>query len=330
MRTFITIIFSLPLWLIGIVLQAWSAGALYFCSFPLHKEWRPKVAIAYAVVIALIWILSRFRLRGLLISLVLYLIVLMWFHALKPKTDAVYPENLRMAYAEINGDYITLHNVRNCDYRTKDDYDVKYETRRYDLSKLESIDMMVNYWGMDAIAHTFVSFGFGDDNYLAVSVEIRPEVGEKYGMLNGLFKQYEIIYIWADERDLVRLRTNYNMEDVYLYRIQNTDLAFRQKMFLSMINKTTKIKSQPEFYNTLLQSCTNTIGNHIIETGLYDIPWWRRRILTGNIDERVYKEGFLDARVPFKDLRTAALINERAQAADKDKDFSRKIRTHLN
>jgi hypothetical protein len=329
MRTFLTIIFSLPLWLLGIVLQAWSAGALNFCSFPLHKEWRPKVAIAYAVVIALIWIMSRFRLRGLVVSMVLYLIVLMWFHALKPKTEAVYPANLQMAYADINGDYITLHNVRNCQYRTKDDYDVKYETRRYDLSKLESIDVMVNYWGMDAIAHTFLSFGFGDDNYLSVSVEIRPEVGEKYGMLDGLFKQYEIIYIWADERDLVRLRTNYNNENVYLYRLHNADQAAMQKIFMSMIKKTTKMYMQPEFYNTLIHSCTNTIGYHIVESGVYDIPWWKRRILTGHIDERIYREGFLDTSIPFAELRNEALIDDRAKDADQDNDFSEKIRTHL-
>ncbi|MBN1494062.1 MAG: DUF4105 domain-containing protein [Candidatus Omnitrophica bacterium] len=329
MRTFLKIIFSLPLWLVGIVLQAWSAGAIYFCSFPEHKEWQPKLAITYAVFIVLIWLFHRFRLKGLMISMIFYLIVLMWFHAIKPKTEAVYPDDLRMAYAETNGDYVTLHNVRNCDYRTKDDYDVRYETRRYDLSTLETIDVLVNYWGMDAIAHTFLSFGFGNDNYLCVSIEIRPEIGEQYGMLDGLFKQYEIIYIWADERDLVRLRTNYNNEDVYLYRLQNTDLKFRQKLFLNMMNKTTDLRSEPEFYNTLVHSCTNTIFYNINDTGLYKIPVWKQRILTGNVDRRIYDEGFFDAGVPFEELRKNALINDRAKAADKDKDFSRKIRIHL-
>ena len=181
---------------------------------------------------------------------------------------------------------------------------------------------------MEAIAHTFVSFGFADGRYLPVSIEIRPEVGEAYGMLEGFFKQYELIYIWGDERDLIRSRTNYRKEDAYLYRVNMTPENI-QKLFVSMLMRTNSLHEAPQFYNTLFESCTNTIGDHLKAAKIMEIPFWKRRVRTGDIDRRLYHDGLLDTSVPFDELRKAAHVNQRAQAADHALDFSKLIRTHL-
>jgi hypothetical protein len=188
---------------------------------------------------------------------------------------------------------------------------------------------MVNYWGMSAIAHTFLSFGFSDGRYVAVSIEIRPEVGEVYGMLTGFFKQYELLYIWGDERDLVRLRTNYKGEQVYLYRAAWPPETVR-KLFVTMLERTQALSVAPQFYNTATQSCTNTIGNDIIAAHVMKIPWYKRRLRTGDIDRRLYAAGILRTQgKSFEELRRESLIDARAKAADRDAAFSEKIRTHL-
>ena len=262
------------------------------------------------------------------IPLVGFLCVLAYEWQIQPKTNAHYPPAVeKTAYAELSGDRVTLHNIRNADYRSVDDFDVRWETRAYDLKDLRTLDVFVNYWGIDAVAHVFVSFGFKDDRYLAVSVEYRPEVGESYGTFNGLFKQYEIIYIWADERDIARLRTHYWKEDVYLYRTTLLPGQVR-KLFVSMLDRTNAIHAKPEFYNTVTQSCTNTLGDHIIKAKVFDLPFWKRKLLTGTVDRRLYEQGLLETNgKPFTELRTQSKVNAKAQAADQDPDFSKKIRT---
>jgi hypothetical protein len=315
-------------WFLGLAFHGWSALALYFCSFPSNDALRKATAIFYILVFVFLIVSNRKRTRVLFISLVGFLGVFFWFNTIQPKTNASYPEELTMPYVEFKSDFVSIRNVRNCDYRTKDDFDVYYETRKYDLGKLQTLDMLVNYWGMDAVAHTFLSFGFSDGRYITVSVEIRPEIGESYGEVKGLFKQYEIIYIWADERDSVRVRTNYKNEDVYLYRTSWPPDKVRA-LFMSMIERTNSLNKKPEFYNTLMESCTNTIGDHIIKADIFELPVWKRRFLSGTVDARAYDEGWLDNSRTFAELRRNSLINERARAADKDLNFSRKIRMHL-
>jgi hypothetical protein len=311
-----------------VILHGWAALALYYCSSPAAPWLRTSAAISYLVVVVVWIILNKKHVRFFLISLLGFVMIVLWFSTIQPKTVGTYPPELTLPYSEFNGSAVTIHNVRNTIYRTKDDFDVHYEVRSYNLKDLQTLDVMVNYWGMEAIAHTFLSFGFSDGNYLAVSVEIRPEIGQAYDMLQGFFKQYQLIYIWGDERDLVRLRTNYKKEDVYLYRTTLSPGNVR-KMFVSMLQTTSAMNEKPEFYNTLTHSCTNTLGDHLISAGILDVPIWKRRFLTGDVDQRLYKEGLLDTSVPFPDLRRQANIDERAKQADRDPDFSQRIRTHL-
>ncbi len=313
--------------LVLIVLHLWSFGALYYS--PIQPELlRTTMAYAYLCGIPLVLLIRRSQKWAVILPLAGFLCVLAYEWQIQPKTNAHYPPSVeKAAYAEFQGDRVTLHNIRNADYRTVEDFNVRWETREYDLKDLRTLDVFVNYWGMDAIAHVFVSFGFTNGRYLAVSVEYRPEVGEKYGTFNGLFKQYEIIYVWADERDVARLRTNYRKEDVYLYRTTFTPDQVR-KFFLSMLEKTNALHKRLEFYNTVTQSCTNTLGDHIIKAKLFDLPFWKRRILTGTIDRRLYDQGLLETLgKPFPELRAQSKINAKGQVADQDPDFSKRIRT---
>ncbi len=317
----------LPIVLIALYL--WSFGALYYS--PIQPEpLRTAIAYCFLAGVPLAILIRRSQKWAVILPLAGFLCVLAYEWQIQPKTNAHYPLSVeRTAYAEFRGDKVTLHNIRNAGYRTVDDFDVRWETREYDLRDLRTLDVFVNYWGMDAIAHVFVSFGFTDGRYLAVSIEYRPEVGESYGTFKGLFKQYEIIYVWADERDIARLRTNYRKEDVYLYR---TTLAPEQirKFFVSMLERTNALHNQPEFYNTVTQSCTNTLGDHMIETRAFDRPFWKRRILTGSVDRRLYEMGLLETLgKPFQELRAQSKINAKAQAADRDSKFSEKIRAHF-
>jgi len=272
--------------------------------------------------------LRKRRTQALLLSLIGFLGVTVWFNTITPKAGSSYPDDVTMPYAEIQGDRITIHNVRNSDYRTRDDANVRYETRAYNIRDLKTVDLFMNYWGDDRIAHTLLSFGFSDGEYIAVSVETRREIGEAYSEWAGFFKQYELIYIWADELDVIRLRTNYRKERVYLYRT-TLSAAKAQGLFIDMMKRTNELYKKPEFYNTIKQNCTNTLVHHIIASKAYKIPFWKRRLATGAVDRRAYNEGFLDSSLPFEQLRKEAFINERAIIADRNMNFSVAIRTHL-
>jgi len=321
-------IFLILSWPAVLILHLWAYGVIYFCSFPNNSAYRGIFAILYLLVVLVFVFSQKRKTKALGKSLLGFLIICIWFLTIKPNPHAVYPKHLKAPSVEINGDDVTLHNVRFNHYRTREDFDVHYETRTYDLSKLQTVDIFVNYWGMDLIAHTFVSFGFEDGRYLPVSIEIRPEVGEVYGILDGLFKQYELLYLWADERDIALTRTNIRGEDAYLYRVNMKPESIR-KLFISMLKRTNSLYEKPEFYNTLFESCTNTIGDHVISEGIFKVPFWERKFLSGDVDRRMYNLGLLDTTQPFDTLRQKAKINDRALAADTDMDFSEKIRTHI-
>ncbi len=330
MRTFFNFLFCrviVPVVLTG--LHVWSFGALYFA--PIHPEpLRTAIAFGFLAGVPVAVLIFRSRKWAGVLPLLCFLCVLTYEWQIQPKTNAHYPPEVeKTAYAEFRGDRVTVHNIRNTDYRTVKDFDVRWETREYDLKDLRTLDVYVNYWGIDAIAHVFVSFGFADGRYLAVSVEYRPEVGEKYGAFNGLFKQYEIIYVWADERDVVRLRTDYRKEDVYLYRTTLAPAQIR-KFFLGMLETTNALHKQPEFYNTVTHSCTNTLSDHLVKEKIIRLPFWKRKILTGTVDRRLYEGRLLETfGESFPELRVQSTINAKAEAADQDPDFSEKIRTQL-
>jgi hypothetical protein len=236
------------------------------------------------------------------------------------------PDQRLLATARFAGDSVWVHNVRNVRYRTTHDYDVAYDDRGYDLGKLESVWFVVEpFSGMKGPAHTFVSFGFRDGQYVAISVEIRKEVGESFSPWRGIARDYELTYVVGDERDLIGLRANFRHDSVYLYRTTATPAKARQ-LFVSMLQRANRLAEHPEFYNTLTSTCTTNIVRHVNEISPKKVPFSFKVLLPAYADELAYRIGLLDTTVAFDSLRARAKINARAAAAANSAEFSRLIR----
>lgn len=237
------------------------------------------------------------------------------------------PDVALLPWAEIQGSRVTIHNIRNCDYRSETDYTVHHYDKIFDLATLKSIDLSLVYWGSPLIAHTMLSFGFEGNGFVCFSVETRKEVGEAYSTIKGFFRQYELTYVVADERDLIGLRTNYRGEQVHMYRL-NESAGTVRKVFLDYLHKVNSLKDHPEWYNALTDNCTtstDTLAAPYNPDGRLD---WRI-IVNGYMDEMLYESKAIDTTLPFPELKKMSLINGRAQKHDKSPEFSQLIRAGL-
>ena len=308
--------------LLTLALTAWAAAALYFDLLP-GTSLRTLGASSYGL--AMVGALLTFRGRGKAIAICLagFALVLAWWLTLKPSNDRAWqPDVAQTAWAEIDGDHVTIHNVRNCDYRTEGDYTPHWETRAYDLAQIRGMDIFLTYWGSPWIAHPIVSFQFGDNDYIAMSIETRKEVGEQYSAIRGFFRYYELIYTVSDERDVVRLRTNYRKgEETYLFHTRATSEHARAT-FLNYLKKINRIRNRPEWYNALTNNCTTNIATL---AGEPQLDW--RVLLNGRADQMLFERGDLaTGNLPFAQLKQQAHINAAARAANDAPDFSRRIR----
>jgi hypothetical protein len=241
------------------------------------------------------------------------------------------PDVARTAWAELEGDTVRLHNVRNFDYRTETDFDARWEDRTVKVSDLKGVDLFVSHWGSPWIAHALVSFDFGPGGYLTASVEARKEVGESYSAVWGFFRQYERIFILADERDVIRLRTNIRTdEEVRLYRTRLTR-ADSEALFREYLGWMNSARQSPEWYNALTANCTNSFTDFLVARGIGGVSRWDwRQVANGKGEEMLYDLGNFEAGgLSFLELQAKSLINDRAKAAGANGDFSRRIRVGL-
>ena len=315
------------LWfLFQVLLVAWATLAIYYSNLP----WAGlRIVLAGAFAAFAFWALWLSRQRRMsALFIVLFLCVVAWWISISPSHDREWrPEVAVMPRAFIDGDRVRITGVRNFDYRSRDDFDVHYEERIVQLSHLTGLDFFVSYWSEGFVAHTFVSFIFDNAPPLSISIETRPEVGEGFDPVASLFKQFELIYVVGDERDLVRVRTNYRGESVYLYRLNSSPDSVRRLLmiYLARINE---LADKPEWYHLLTNSCTINIvryANAAGRAGRFNI----RHLLNGLIDSYLYHSGRVDTTLPFDELRRRSLINAAAQAADDAADFSDRIRASL-
>ncbi len=273
--------------------------------------------------------LPRRRRQALGIHAVLFAMLLAWWSGIKPSNDREWLADMsRLPHVTRYGDMIRVHNNRNFDYRSEFDYTPAWYDRSYDLRRLEGVDLVAVYWMGPAIAHVFVSFAFAGGDHLAISIEARKERGEGYSTLKGFFRQYELFYVVADERDVIRLRTNYRKdppEDVYLYRLSGRSLDDGRRLLDEYINKINGLNKSPEFYNTLTTNCTTNIWLHS-RVNPDHLPFNWKILASGYVPEYLYESGMLNNRLPFPELQRHVHVNARAQAADKAGDFSRRIR----
>ena len=308
------------------LLLAWATLALYWSNIP--GAWlRLALAIGFmAFGIYALWF--KRTLRTYLVFAALFLGVVALYRSIQPSFDrpwqtevAVLPEVVR------DGDRVVLKNFRNFDYRSTTDFTPHYETREVLLSHLTSLDFYISYWIPGPIAHTFVTFNFDNTLPVCISIEARRHVGQGFDPLSSLFKQFGLIYVVGDERDIVRVRTNYRQEDVYLYHIETSPENVR-RLFLVYLDRINEIASRPEFYHLLSNSCTINIVRYARIAGKprrYDI----RFLLNGYSDRGLYRAGFLNPNLSFAELRRRAFINSLAQAAGNAPDFSERIRASL-
>ncbi len=246
---------------------------------------------------------------------------------LKRLTNRWLPDSRVLPFAEITGNQINIHNIRNCDYRTEMDYDVHYYDQTFKLDQLRAVDLYLVTWGSPDIAHTMVSFDFTTGDHVCFSIETRKEKGEDYSAVKGFFRQFELAYVIADERDVVRLRTNYRTgEEVCLYRLQATPEQGRQ-FFLDYLRRVNELHERAEWYNALTDNCTTAIRTQRAATDR--APWDWRMLLNGHLDELLYERGAIVTNLPFAELKKMSNINARAKKADRSADFSEQIRQNL-
>lgn len=231
-----------------------------------------------------------------------------------------------LPYATMNAPLVTVHNIRNFRYASTSQYTPAYYDRTFDLRKLDSVWFFVEPFGRAGAAHTFVSFGFGPRDFLAISIEIRKEKGESFSVLRGLLREYEIMYVIGDERDLVKLRTNYRLDPVYLYPIRTTPER-RAAMFVSMLMRANTLRQKPEFYNTATNTCTTNLVEHVNMIVPGRIPFSPAVLLPANSDRLAYDLGLIDNGLTFEQTRTAAQISDLARRYGDDPEFSVRIRS---
>jgi hypothetical protein len=289
------------------IAAAFAVAALAALIAMARQRWRRRATAAYAAIFAAL---------------------LAWYGTLQPSNDRDWQTDVAvLPFATIEGDEVVFHNIRNFAYRTENDYTPAYYDKRFRLSGLQGVDLVAVYWMGPAIAHTFLSFDFGDGGHLAISIETRKEKSEGYSALKGFFRQYELIYVVADERDVIRLRTNYRHdppEDVYLYRLGGS-LANARRLFLEYIKEVNALRGTPTFYNTLTTNCTTNIWMHSIVNPAH-LPFSWKILASGYVPHYLYEQGRVDIRLPFAELQRRGFVNGRAQAADAAPDFSRRIR----
>jgi hypothetical protein len=311
----------------ALLCAAWAFGAVWFDG-PLGAANKGAAALLMTAFGAAFIFVRRFW-RKIGAFAVLFAAILIWWLSLSPTNDSDWqPDVAQKAWAEIQGDAVTLHNVRNCDYRTELDYIANWETRTVRLSQITSIDLAIDYWGSPWIAHPIVSFQFADALPVCFSIETRKKIGQTYSTIGGFYRQFELIYIVADERDVIRVRTNYRKgEDIYLYRLTISPEKARER-FLEYIHSLNALRNEPRWYNAVTTNCTTAIRDQHPESER--MPWDWRILLNGKGDEMMYERHLIATRgLPFAELKQRSRINPSAQAANEDPDFSTRVRERL-
>jgi hypothetical protein len=309
-----------------VVLIAWGTLAIYYSNLP----W-PGLRLASAAAFAgfAVWACWLSRRRSMpVLFIVVFLGIVAWWISIAPSHHRAWrPEVAVMPRAFIDGDRVRIAGVRNFAYRSRNDFAIRYEEREVSLSHLTALDFYVSYWSEGLVGHTFLSFIFDNAPPLSISIETRPEVGEGFAPIASMFKQFELIYVVGDERDLVGVRANHRRETVYLYRL-NASPENARLLLLVYLARINELAERPEFYHLLSNSCTINIvryANAAGRAGRFDI----RHLFNGLVDSYLYHSGRIDTTLPFDELRRRSLINAAAEAADGAPDFSQRIRAAL-
>lgn len=311
---------------IVVFMALWAMAAIYYSNLPSHLL-RTAAAAAFPVIcIVLFFAVRPFRKAGLIFCAVFAAIVVWWL-LIPPSNDRDWQPDVAIPpSAQIDGNMVAIRNIRNCDYRTETDYTASYYDKTFDLSKLQGADLFICFWGPALIAHTIMSFDFGDGQYLCISIETRKEKGEEYSAIKGFFKQYELIYIVGDERDLIWLRTNFRKETVYLYRLTAPPTLVRE-VLLDYVKRVNELSVHPQWYNALTENCTTAIRGHTAPYAHGKMSW--KILANGYLDTLLYERKAIDTNMPFEQIKKMSCISDKALKVGNSPDFSIRIREGL-
>jgi len=309
------------------VVVLWSVAAVWIDG-PKSRIPAASLCVVVAVAALLVLLLVRPWWWGGVAALVPFVIVLGWWLSLAPSNTRNWqPDVARLASAEIDGNRVVIRNVRNFSYPLSTTVVERWEKRTFDLDQVVGFDMFLSSWGAPGIAHTISSWEFADGQHLAISIETRKEKGEEYSALLGFFRQFELYYVVADERDVIGVRAGPRQETVHLYRIKGTP-AFARALLLDYLREVNRLAQTPMWYNALTHNCTTMIRHHVQQISPGN-PFDWRILANGYLDELGYQRRQISTSLPFAELRRRSDITARARAAGDRDDFSVFIREGL-
>lgn len=309
-----------------IVMTAWAVLAFWYrLPFPEVARFGSSALFAAFGWFVVITLFTRKWGRALIVFAAAFAVVLAWWQNIEPAAKAEWATDVsRQVTGTIEGNTLTLANVRDFEWRANDDFTERWQTRTYDLATLRSLDLFMSYWAGPEMAHVILSFGFEDGRYLAWSVEVRRRKGGAFSPIADFFKSNPLTIVAAEERDVVGVRANVRGEDVQLYRLNVGPDAARE-LLLEYVADANALAQRPRFYNSITTNCATTVVKMIRAVG-DEIPFDWRLIVNGYLPEYAYDQGALDSRHSIEELRRKAHIDQRAKAAGLTAEFSRAIR----
>ena len=321
-----TVLSILVAGIVIVPLSAWAALALWF-RLPAPDWARAAIAGLFATVglLTVIGLFAHRRRIALAVFAIAFGGVILWWSTVRPPADGDWaPDVARQTTGSLNGDILTLTDVRDFDWRSDNDFTERWGKQTYDLGRLKSLDLFLAYWSGPHIAHLIMSFGFDNREKLAWSVEVRREKKSEYSPLADAFKSHTLVYLATTERDSVRLRSNVRGEDVRLYRLRTPAEAART-LLLQYVAEANALAEAPAFYNTITTNCTTAVVKLIRAAGGV-LPFDWRLILNGHLPGYLYDQGAVVTTIPLQELIERARIDDRAMASDPSSDFSALIR----
>jgi Domain of unknown function (DUF4105) len=310
-----------------VAVVAWSVAAIWIDG-PRNRVLAAALCALVAAGSLILMIVVRPWWWGCAGAAVAFVIVVTWWLSIAPSnTRSWQPDVARLASAEINDHLVTIRNVRNFAYSSPTAVVERWEKHTYDLNGVVGFDMFLSSWGAPGIAHTISSWEFSDGQHLAISIETRKVKGQEYSALLGFFRQYELYYAVAEERDIIGVRAGPRGEDVRLYRLRGSP-EFARAMLLDYLKELNRLVQKPEWYNALTHNCTTTIRHHAQQVAA-GRPFNWRILFNGYIDELGYERHQINTSMPFAELRRRSDITARARAVGDSGEFSQLIRVGL-
>jgi len=313
------------IYMVSVVVVAWTAGALFYDVCRASKfAW--SLVFLWLASVSCLFLVWQPLWKPFLLTLSVFGLFLLWWRSQKPSNHRNWNSNFsNLARIEIEGDAVTIHNVRNTEYRSLQDFTTHYETRTKRLSNLVGVDVVITYWGSSWICHPMLVFDFGPEGRICISIEVRYRQDQKYGFLPSLYRQQEICYVFCDERDAILKRSKYSENhDVYLYRLsaENDEI---QKVFLEYVVSANDLAERPRWYNGLTTNCTTSIYRQRAR----EVDWDWRWLFNGQLDQMIYDRGRLDTSLPFEELKQKSWVNEIANHAPAE-NFGDTLRRELS